>query len=106
MLGRPHIPLNERLAKAGIEPAELAEILWPHFRTRVIAMLKTMAANRSADRQGILEAVIGGVAVNWKELQGESAAKVAELAERLVEAVMRLERQRIEDCPAKERVEW
>ena len=106
MLGQPQLPLNERLAKAGIEPAELAELLWPHLRPRIIAMLKTMADRRAADRQGILEAVMGGLAVNWKELQGESAGKVAELAERLVEAVMRLERKRIDDCPATETIEW
>ncbi len=47
----------------------------------------------------LLAAVAGGLAVNWKNLpgphdRGESSQAVAEMAERLVDAIMRIEERR------------
>lgn len=88
--GKPRIPLKQRLSKEDKE--ELADLLWPLLRDRVVAMLKDMASKRGADRAKILAAALSGLAVKWAE---GSATHIAELAERIADAVMRIENKRI-----------
>ena len=89
--------LEARLKKAGIEPEDLAEVIWQRLRPKIIGMLKHMADSRAAERQALLVEVVGGLAVKWKECGAgeESATQVAEMAERLVAAVIRTEERRI-----------
>lgn len=67
--------LRARLAKAGIAISDLAALL---------------EREKPDDlRERLMVSILCGLAVNWKELQGESATKVVELADRLVTAAMR-----------------
>ena len=78
--------LRERLKKAGIEPSELAELIWPFLRGKFDL----------TKRDRLLAAAVAGIAVNWKEPPAgkESAQRAAEMAERLVDAVMSQEERR------------
>lgn len=67
--------LRERLAKAGIAISDLAALLEGERRDDL--------------RERLMVSILCGLAVNWKELQGESATKVVELADRLVTAAMK-----------------
>jgi len=70
--------LESRLIKAGIDPGVFAELLWDKLKRKV-------------DRADILAATVSGLAVRWN---GESSQSMAELAERLTDAIMRLEEKR------------
>lgn len=84
--------LEDRLRKAGIEPDEMAEMVWRRVKDKVVAMLKDMAKQRAADRQAVLTATLSGLTVNWSDGPGD---KIAELAERITAAVMRAEERRM-----------
>jgi hypothetical protein len=87
----PKLTLEQRFAKAGIDLDDLAELLWKRLKPRIVPMLKHMAEQRGADRRRLLEAAVGGLCVRWGE---DSGQKLAELAERIVTAVMREEEKR------------
>ena len=78
--------LQSRLKKAGIEPGEFAELVWPFLKPKVEEIVKT------AERDEILAAVVSGLCVGWTP--EESATKLAQRAERIADAVMREEERR------------
>lgn len=87
----PKDELKARLQKASIDPDVFAELVWDRIKEKVVAMLKDMAIRHGTKRETILAAVVNGLCVKWGE---DSGQRLAELAERVTEAVMREEDRR------------
>jgi hypothetical protein len=89
------LTLEERLQKAGIAPDEFADLVWKRIEKKVTKKIDDYGTKR----ERILAAVIGGLAARWSfgERECTSAQKLAEAAERLVDAVMLAESRREEE---------
>lgn len=82
--------VEERLTAAGISREELADYVWGEMERRIRSMLGSMAKSMAADRQALLCAIAGGLCVRMGPAN-ETPQMVAELAERIVDAVLREE---------------